>query len=98
WRNDSRYGVLIKTSYTGTSITVQFWSTRRFTIESESSGRYDVKPFPTLSEESGADCIPMEGVEGFAIDVWRIFKRDGKEVRRQRFHTVYAPEPRLTCT
>ncbi|MGP3961136.1 VanW family protein [Nonomuraea sp. 3N208] len=97
WRNDSRHGVLIKTSYTSTSITVQFWSTERFDIESKNSSRYDVKSFPTLSD-SGPDCIPMEGAEGFSIDVWRIFRQGGKEVRKQRFHTVYAPEPRLTCT
>lgn len=96
WRNDSPYGVLIKTSYTGTSITVQFWSTKRFDISSRSSERYDVRGFPTLSE-SGQDCIPMGGVEGFSIDVWRTFKQDGKVVREQKFHTVYAPEPRLTC-
>ncbi|MGW3347897.1 VanW family protein [Nonomuraea rubra] len=96
WRNDSPYGVLIKTSYTSTSITVDFWSTERYEIESQSSGRYDIKPVTELTE-SGPDCIPMEGVEGFAIDVWRIFKKDGKVVRKQRFHTVYDPEPRLTC-
>ncbi|WP_344477714.1 VanW family protein [Nonomuraea monospora] len=96
WRNDSPYGVLIKTSYTATSITVDFWSTERYDIESQSSGRYNVKPITELTE-SGPECIPMEGVEGFAIDVWRIFKKDGKVVRKQRFHTVYDPEPRLTC-
>nr|WP_240973200.1 VanW family protein [Nonomuraea sp. FMUSA5-5] len=96
WRNDSRYGVLIKTSYTSTSVTVDFWSTKRYEIESKSSGRYAIKPVTELTE-SGPDCIPMGGVEGFAIDVWRIFKKDGKVVRKQRFHTVYDPEPRLTC-
>ncbi|WP_171074556.1 VanW family protein [Nonomuraea basaltis] len=97
WRNDSPYGVLIKTSYTSTSITVQFWSTKRYDIESQSSGRYDVKPITSLTD-SGPDCIPMDGAEGFAIDVWRIFKKDGKVIRKQRFHTVYDVEPRLTCT
>ncbi|MDF2706860.1 VanW family protein [Nonomuraea muscovyensis] len=97
WRNDSPYGVLIKTSYTNTSITVQFWSTKRWDIESESSGRYNVKDFRKM-KDSGPDCLPMEGVPGFAIDVWRIFKKGGKVVRKQRFHTVYQPEPRLTCT
>lgn len=97
WRNDSRYGVLIKTSYTDTSITVDFWSTKRWDIESESSGRYNVKGFRKM-KDSGPDCLPMEGVQGFAIDVWRIFKKGGKVVRKQRFHTVYQPEPRLTCT
>ncbi|MBE1593517.1 VanW family protein [Nonomuraea angiospora] len=96
WRNDSRYGVLIKTSYTSTSVTVQFWSTKRYEIESQSSDRYNVKPVETITEK-GEDCIPMGGSEGFAIDVWRIFKKDGKVVRKQRFHTVYDPEPRLTC-
>ncbi|WP_433436596.1 VanW family protein [Nonomuraea sp. CA-141351] len=96
WRNDSPYGVLIKTSYTATSATVQFWSTKRYDIKSQSSERYDVKPIPTLTD-SGSECIPMDGVEGFAIDVWRIFEQKGKVVRKQRFHTVYDPEPRLTC-
>ncbi|WP_113700351.1 VanW family protein [Nonomuraea lactucae] len=97
WRNDSPYGVLIKTSYTDTSITVQFWSTKRFDIESRSSERYNVKDFPK-KKDSAPDCLPMEGVEGFDIDVWRIFKKGGEVVRKQRFHTVYQPEPRLTCT
>ncbi|MBB5084532.1 VanW family protein [Nonomuraea endophytica] len=97
WKNDSKYGVLIKTSYTSTSITVQFWSTKRYEVESQSSARYNVKSFPTL-KESGPKCQPMSGVEGFTIDVWRIFKRDGKELRRQKFTTVYQPEPKLTCT
>ncbi|MGP4103369.1 VanW family protein [Nonomuraea sp. KM90] len=97
WRNDSKYGVLIKTSYTGTSITVDFWSTKRYEIESQSSGRYNVKPVTELTD-SDPECIPMEGAEGFAIDVWRIFKKDGKVLRKQRFHTVYDVEPRLTCT
>jgi vancomycin resistance protein YoaR len=96
WRNDSPYGVLIKTSYTSTSITVQFWSTKRYDITSESSGRYNVKDFPTLTDDD-PECIPMEGAQGFTIDVWRIFKRDGEELRKQKFTTVYQPEPRLTC-
>ncbi|MEV0586673.1 VanW family protein [Nonomuraea sp. NPDC050310] len=97
WKNDSEHGVLIKASYTSTSVTVQFWSTKRFDIESRTSGPYDVKPFPTL-QESGPDCISMPGAQGFAIDVWRTFKKDGKKIKEQRFHTVYQPEPKLTCT
>jgi vancomycin resistance protein YoaR len=96
WRNDSPYGVLVQTSYSGTSITVTFWSTKRYTIESKSSAPYDVKNFDTQTD-SGKDCIPMEGAKGFTIDVWRIFKQDGAVVRRQQFHTVYQPEPKLTC-
>ncbi|GAA4575116.1 VanW family protein [Planotetraspora kaengkrachanensis] len=96
WRNDSPYGVFITTSYTSTSVTVNFWSTKRFDVESQSSAHYNVKSFSTLTDD-GPKCIPMTGVDGFTIDVWRIFKKDGEEVRRQRFRTTYTPEPRLTC-
>ncbi|WP_203952075.1 VanW family protein [Planotetraspora mira] len=96
WRNDSPYGVFITTSYTNTSVTVRFWSTKRFDVEAESSARYDVKGFPTLADD-GPECIPMTGVDGFTIDVWRIFKKDDEVVRRQRFRTTYTPEPQLTC-
>lgn len=96
WRNDSEYGVLVKTATTATSVTVSFWSTKRYDIESRSSGRYNIQPYKTITE-TGPDCIPMEGAEGFSIDVWRIFKKNGKEIRREKFHTVYAPEPKLIC-
>ncbi|MBA9002797.1 vancomycin resistance protein YoaR [Actinomadura cellulosilytica] len=96
WRNDSPYGVLVDTSYTDTSITVTFWSTKRYHIESKSSGRYAVTPF-TSKTDSSPDCIPMPGAEGFKIDVWRIFKQNGRTVRTQKFHTTYLPEPRITC-
>ncbi|HEU5159254.1 MAG TPA: VanW family protein [Streptosporangiaceae bacterium] len=96
WRNDSPYGVLIKTSYTGTSLTVTFWSTKRFDIIAQASDRYDVHSFET-AYDNGPKCIPMPGADGFSIDVWRIFRQHGQVVRKQRFHTVYQPEPRLIC-
>ncbi|WP_192809451.1 VanW family protein [Actinomadura rudentiformis] len=96
WRNDSPNGVLVDTSFTGTSITVTFWGTKRYDIESKSSNRYAVRAFESKTE-SGPKCTPMPGAEGFRIDVWRIFKQDGKVVRRQKFHTNYLPEPRITC-
>ncbi|GGL59179.1 hypothetical protein [Planomonospora parontospora] len=80
-----------------TSVAVQFWSTKRFDIRSKSSARHDVRGFATRSG-SGPDCIPMPGAEGLSIDAWRIFVKDGEVVRNQKFHTVYALEPRLTCS
>ncbi|WP_051760360.1 VanW family protein [Herbidospora cretacea] len=96
WKNDSKYGVLVTTSYTSTSVTVTFWSTKRWDIEAESSGPYNVTTAPPITD-SGPDCLPMGGAQGFSIDVTRVFKKDGKEVRREKFHTVYDPEPVLTC-
>ncbi|WP_433244165.1 VanW family protein [Streptosporangium sp. CA-135522] len=97
WKNDSKYGVLVKTSFTNTGVTVAFWSTKRYDIESVSSERYAVTPF-TSATGSGPECIPMAGQNGFTIDVTRIFKQDGKEVRRETKKTVYKPETDLKCS
>ncbi len=40
--NDSPYGILVHTSYTGTSITVEFFSTDWAEVDSETTGPYNV--------------------------------------------------------
>ncbi|MGC5011008.1 VanW family protein [Streptosporangium sp. DT93] len=97
WKNDSPYGVLIKTSADDRGVTVSFWSTRRYEIESVSSERYDLVPFGSATG-SGPDCIDMVGQQGFTIDVWRVFKKDGKEIKRVKKTTVYKPETNLKCS
>ncbi|GAA3512590.1 vancomycin resistance protein YoaR [Streptosporangium album] len=97
WKNDSKYGVLVKTSSTATSVTVAFWSTKRYDIESLSSQRYDFTPFRNATG-TGPSCLPMVGQQGFTIDVTRVFKQEGKEVKRETKKTVYKPETNLTCT
>ncbi|MEV7012709.1 VanW family protein [Streptosporangium sp. NPDC051022] len=96
WRNDSKYGVLVKTSYNDAGVTVAFWSTKRYDIESVSSDRYNITPFKSVTE-NGPTCIPMEGQQGFTIDVWRVFKQNGKEIKRVKNTTVYRPELDLKC-
>ncbi|MDP9849420.1 VanW family protein [Streptosporangium lutulentum] len=96
WKNDSKYGVLVKTSFTNSGVTVAFWSTKRYDIESISSERYNITPFKRETD-SGPDCIPMVGQNGFTIDVWRVFKQNGKEIKRVKETTVYRPEVDLKC-
>lgn len=96
WRNDSPYGVLVTTSYTGTSVTVTFWSTKRYDIEAVAGARYRIKPFRTVHDPSPT-CESSSGESGFDIDVWRVFKVAGKEVKREKFHTRYLPEPHFVC-
>jgi vancomycin resistance protein YoaR len=96
WRNDSKYGVLITTSYTDKSVTVTFWSTKRYEIESVSGDRYRFRSYRTEYDYSST-CESSSGESGFDIDVWRVFKIGGKEIRREKFHTRYLPEPRFVC-
>ncbi|MQA96640.1 MAG: vanomycin resistance protein VanB [Streptosporangiales bacterium] len=97
WKNNSPHGVLVDTHSTDSGLTVTFWGTKRYDIESQSSKPYDIKNFKSI-DDNDKDCIPMPGAKGFTIKVWRIFKNDGAEVKREEFRTVYQPEPKVTCT
>ncbi|HLZ37030.1 MAG TPA: VanW family protein [Mycobacteriales bacterium] len=95
--NDSPYGVLIDTSYTGTSITVSFWSTKRYDVTSVSGPRTRFRSFGT-KHESRPDCHASSGNSGFDIEVWRVFSQGGREVKRETLHTRYLPEPHVICS
>jgi vancomycin resistance protein YoaR len=97
WVNDSRYGALVTTSYTGTSVTVTIWSTKRYDVTSESSNRYNFTTRTDTVYNTRSDCEPATGEQGFDIDVWRVFKQGGVEIKRQKFHTRYLSEPVIVC-
>jgi vancomycin resistance protein YoaR len=101
-RNDSGHGVFITTAYTDSSVTVRIWGTKRFRIQATKTARYDLKPFKTVFDPRPAGtqpgtCVASEGVPGFKVDVFRVFLQNGKEVDREKFHTVYAPENKVLC-
>ena len=97
WRNDSPYGVLVKTSYTGTSITVTFYGTKVWdSIESVSGPRTRVKGSYT-KYQYGAGCDSHKGGSGFDIVVTRLFKRGGKVEKSEKFFTRYLPDPTIVC-
>ena len=96
WQNDSPTGVLVKTSYTGSSITVTFWGTKRYDIEAVKSPRSRIRPFEKKYIQRD-DCTPASGHEGFDVTVTRIFKQNGREVKREKFFTRYLPEPNFIC-
>ncbi len=97
FENDSPHGVLVKTSYTGTSVTVTFWGTKRFDeIRSVSGPRTRIRDFGTEYVDR-EDCTSSAGAEGFDIVVTRVFVKGGKEVEREDFKTRYKPEPKFIC-
>jgi vancomycin resistance protein YoaR len=97
FRNNTGNGVLITTESGGTFITVTMWGTKVYEkIDDESSPKYDVQAFPTVTDTS-ADCEAQGGVNGFTIDVWRVFYQGGKQVDREKFTTQYDPTTRVVC-
>lgn len=97
FENDTPNGVLITTAYTGTSITVTFWGTKRYDdVRSVTGPRTRLRDFPTQYVQRD-DCTATEGEKGFDIVVTRVFVDGGREVKREDFKTRYKPEPRFIC-
>jgi len=97
FENDSPDGVLVDTSYTGTSITVTFWGTKRFDeIRSVTGPRTRLRDFETQYVERD-DCTATSGEQGFDIVVTREFVQGGQVVAREPFRTRYEPEPNFVC-
>ncbi len=96
FRNDSPYGVYLTAKSTGTSVTVTMWSTKQYDVEAVFGPRYDVVPYEVVYDPEPG-CVEQDGAEGFAIDVTRIFRKDGVEVRRETLHTHYNPAAEIHC-
>ncbi|HVL80684.1 MAG TPA: VanW family protein [Actinomycetota bacterium] len=100
FRNDSRSGILIKTSYSNTAITVSFYGNkegRRVTAETGERTNFTdppVKREPNPALSPGAERVKQGGSRGFDITVTRVIERDGK-VTRERIFTRYKAEPRI---
>jgi vancomycin resistance protein YoaR len=98
FKNTTPYGVLIDTSTTGNSVTVSMWSTKYYdSVTTERSARRNVTGPPTVYREPGPKCISSSGLPGFAQDAWRIIRKDGKQIKREKFTWRYDPEPRFVC-
>lgn len=98
--NNSNSGILIRTSYSSTSISVSFYGDKEGRVVTAEAGprtnftepEEQRKENPAL--QPGEEKVAQEGVQGFDIVVFRIINRDG-EVTRTRFFTRYKPEPRI---
>ncbi|SNS82358.1 Vancomycin resistance protein YoaR, contains peptidoglycan-binding and VanW domains [Geodermatophilus pulveris] len=99
WRNDSDAGVYVDTRWTPGSLTVTFYGTKRYDIESISSERYNLREPVVQEKPDDGDCSPQNGSTGFDITVTRVFQdpASGAELRREDFRTRYAAEPRVVC-
>ncbi len=104
FKNDSPHGVLVTASVTPStpssqgSATVEMWSTKRWDVESRTSGRY-ASTSPATRTLDDEDCEEAIGTGGFSVDVFRDFKRPGsaKVVRTEKFHTDYIPADTVVC-
>ncbi|WP_433076181.1 VanW family protein [Dactylosporangium sp. CA-052675] len=95
-RNDGPSGILIDTATSEDSVTVTLYGTKRYDITTVYGPRTKpVAPKTVYLQE--ADCNPTAGEPGFTQEAFRVFSRDGKELRRERFAWRYDAEPHFIC-
>ncbi|MEV4725012.1 VanW family protein [Micromonospora humida] len=98
FRNNTPYGVLIDTAYTSNTITVSMWSTKIYdSVKTEYGPRRNITSPKTVHLEPGPSCIAAAGSTGFTQDAFRVIKKDGKVVKREKFSWTYDPEPNFVC-
>ena len=102
FRNDSPYGVVLQawiTGHTGSqgSVTVQVWSTKRYTIKTTKPIRSNYRsPSATVYDES-KDCKPQNAMSGFDVKFDRLFYQGKKLVKREPFKWRYNSLTPVVC-
>ena len=101
FRNDSGAGILIRTAYTNTSITVSFYGDNGgVKVRSESGERTNFtepeeQRKPNEELKPGEEKVVQDGDQGFDIVVWRVLEHPDGDTERERFFTRYKAEPRI---
>ncbi len=97
FKNDTPNAVFITTAMTDTSMNVTFWGTKVYDeIKAEFGPKQNIVPFTKIFDKSET-CLGQSGMDGFTIDVDRVFMRDGQEVKRETITTNYRPAPKVKC-
>ncbi|KOV74574.1 VanW family protein [Streptomyces sp. AS58] len=95
--NDSGKAIYIQAESTDTSVTITFLGTRKYDeIRSVKGPRTQVKE-PAEHVRTDDKCVPQTPLEGFDVTVERVFLDNGREVKREPFHTRYTPRDEVTC-
>ncbi|TJZ54660.1 hypothetical protein FCH28_13780 [Streptomyces piniterrae] len=97
FNNDSGNAIYIQASATDTSVTVSFFGTKKYdSVEAVTGPRTNVKQ-PGSRPGAAKNCLPQTPLEGFDVNVDRVFRSGGKEAKRETFKTHYVPRDEVTC-
>jgi len=99
WRNDTETGIYVQTEWVPGALTVSFWGTKYYEIESVSGERRNAREPAVQEKVDDGNCTPQSGSTGFDITVTRVFTdvASGAELRREDFDTHYAAEAVIRC-
>ncbi|MFG3087998.1 VanW family protein [Streptomyces antibioticus] len=96
--NDTGHTLYIQAESTDHSVTINFLGTKKYdAITSVTGPRTNIHQ-PAHKVNNTPACVPQTPLEGFDVEVDRVFHQNGKEVKREPFHTHYTPRDEIICT
>ena len=102
FRNDSKYGVLIRAHVQksagraqGTT-TVEMFSTKVYEIKAGLSGKRNIRQ-PVVRYDPTNRCVPQSPSIGFDVDVYRYFYRGGTKVKTETDTASYRATDDVRC-
>lgn len=100
FRNNTKYGIVIDTSWTPSSVSVQMWSTKTVDVESITGSRDAYTSPETMNVPASDNCLPSSGSQGFTTSNTRVIRdaSSGAEISRETHTVKYDPEPIVRCT
>ncbi|WP_328764366.1 MULTISPECIES: VanW family protein [unclassified Streptomyces] len=97
WKNDSGHAIYVKADSSDTSVTISLLGTKKYDeIRATQGPRENTTP-PGKRTGSGPTCEVQTPLEGFDVNVGRVFVQGGKEVKRETYRTHYTPRDEVTC-
>ncbi len=99
--NTTAHGMLVRTSYTSTSITVAIYGHSDIaTVSATHSAPYDYRSFSTRFKENkalapGKSRTTQSGAQGFSVDILRTTTFDDGSTEDFDFTTVYVPKLKI---
>ncbi len=94
FRNDTPHAVYVTTDHAEHVADRAMWGTKVYDeVRAVSSARYAVTPSPTRATTPRPPATRSRRQPGFRIDVYRVFVKAGKEVKREKITTRYRPSP-----
>lgn len=99
FKNNTKYGIVVDTSWSPSSLTVRLWSTKTVEVRSVTGPRTNPTPPSEVRVPASDDCIPSSGAPGFTATDTRIVTsaKTGREISRETRTKQYAPEPIVRC-
>ncbi len=102
FRNDTKYGVLIKANVLRSAgraqgaTTVSLFSTKVWEIKAGLSTRRNIRQ-PTVKYDPTSRCVPQSPSVGFDVDVYRYFFQNGRKVKTETDTAHYRATDDVRC-